>query len=374
MFVAVQGDAPGPFFDFAVRQVLPQHGVEIAGVVGAGVSRLDGAFAQTRQGRFHRRTFAAPPGRQRWQLQRLAQQVARQGRQKTQQGGRLQKGRARRVGHQQVARADGLQQARHAQRGVAAQFQRIQKLIVHAFEKGVHRLQALEGFEEQALVAHDQVAAFDQGQAQVTRQVGVFEIGFVVGARRKQGDVRVHCGRQLLLDALHQGAVGASQALHRHALKGLGEQVRDGQAVFQQIAQAAGRLGALRHHPPMAVGPARQVERGDVQMGAAHRFHAVHGAQVAGVALHQGRGQQALLKQLLRPIDIGHDALQQAHALADAGLNLLPVLRLQNQREQVERPGALRAAFVGIDVVGNAVVADLPRQAGRAQFEPAQAV
>ena len=68
--------------------------------------------------------------------------------------------------------------------------------------------QALQRFEKQVLVAHRQVAALDQGQAQVARQVGVFKIGFVVGAGRHQRDVRIGTGRAQGLQAFHQRAVG----------------------------------------------------------------------------------------------------------------------------------------------------------------------
>ena len=59
--------------------------------------------------------FAAPPGRQRWQLQFFAKQMARQRRQETQQGRGLQECRARRIGHQHIAGAYRLQQAGNAQ-------------------------------------------------------------------------------------------------------------------------------------------------------------------------------------------------------------------------------------------------------------------
>ena len=213
----------------------------------------------------------------------------RQRRQKAHQGGRLQKSRARRIGHQHLACPDRLQQARHTQGGVGAQFQWVQVLVINPLEQAVHRHQALEGFEEKRLVAHDQVAAFDQAQAQVARQVSVLKISLVVGAGRQQGQVGIFPGRAAAFQAVHQGAVGAGQPLDPKRLKGLRKLARDRQAVFKQVAQAGRRLAALAHQPPVAVGAMCQVKGGDVQPHAAHRFHAVHGAQVARVALHQCR-------------------------------------------------------------------------------------
>ena len=230
----------------------------------------------------------------------------------------------------------------------------------------MHRHQTLEGFEVQALVAHHQVVALDQREAQVARQVGMFKIGFVVRPGREQRNVRVGTGWAHAFEAFHQRAVGAGQALHRQGLKGLGELAGDGQAVFQQIAQAGGRLATLAHHPPVAVRATGQVKCGQVQMGAAHRLHALHGPQITRVALHQRRWQQPFGEQLLRPVNIGHHTVEQAHALQHAAFNLQPTVGFNEQRKEVQRPGALRSVFVGVNVVGDAVVTNLARQAGHA--------
>jgi hypothetical protein len=173
--------------------------------------------------------------------------------------------------------------------------------------------------------------------------------------------------------AVDQRTVGGGQALHVHVGEGLGEQARDDQPVLQQVAQARRRLRALRHHPPVAVRPARQVEGRDVQVGAAHRHHTVHGAQVARVATHQRRRQQAVLEQLARAVHVGHHPVKHAHALQHASLNLPPALGRHDQREQVQLPGALRTAGVGVDVVADPVVADLALQRLRAPVQVGEA-
>ncbi|MNT55289.1 hypothetical protein D3C72_1925150 [compost metagenome] len=83
------------------------------------------------------------------------------------------------------------------------------------------------------------------------------------------------------------------------------------------------------------------------------------------MAAHQRRRQQAFGQQLLRAVGVGHHAVEHAHALLHAGLDLGPALGRDDQREQVERPRPLRAVGVGVHVVGDAVVADLPLQADR---------
>ena len=221
-------------------------------------------------------------------------------------------------------------------------------------------------------MTHQQVAALHQGQAQVARQVGVLEIGFVVGAGREQRDVRIGpCGRALL-DAIDQCPVGIGQALHRHGLKSLRKLARNQQAIFQQIAQTRGCFGALREHPPATVRPPRQVKGSQGQMLTTYGCHALHGVQITGVALHQCRGQHARLEQALRTVGVGHDVLEQAHALQYTGLNLLPAQRVHHQRQEVERPRALRPVGIGIDVVRDTVVAHLTLQLRHARRETFQ--
>ena len=50
----------------------------------------------------------------------------------------------------------------------------------------VDRLQPLGGAHEHVLVPHEQVAALDDFDAHLPREIGVLEIGAVVGARRQQ--------------------------------------------------------------------------------------------------------------------------------------------------------------------------------------------
>ena len=275
--IGVAQDATGPFVLFAPTQVAPLHGLKTVAVVVVGVGGFDDTALDARQHVLQSGRFAAPPTRDGGQLQFLPQQVARQGRHKAQQRVRLQKARARRVGHQHIATAHGLQQAGHAQGGVCAQLQRVQPVVVNPLQKPVHRLQALQGFEVQLLVAHRQVVALHQAQAQVARQVSVFEIGFVVRSGREQRNVGRGPGPTAGLDAVDQGAVGVGQPLHRVGFKCGTKQAGDDLPVFEQVTQTRGRLGALRQQPPAAIRPACQVESRQRQIAPTDGRHALHG-------------------------------------------------------------------------------------------------
>ena len=230
------------------------------GVVGVG--GFDHAAADARQHVLQGSGFTAPPTRNGRQLQFFAQQVTRQCRHETQQRVRLQKARARSVGHQNVATAHRLEQARHAQCGVGAHFQRVQPIVIDALEQSMHLLQALQGFQIKLFVAHGQVIALHQAQTKIPRQISVLEIGFVVRPGGEQRDVSQSPSWAAGLDAVNQSAVSFGQTAHRKSIEGLREQARNNLPIFEQITQTRRRLCALRQQPPATVGPACQIKRG----------------------------------------------------------------------------------------------------------------
>ena len=78
----------------------------------------------------------------------------------------------------------------HAERGIAAQFERIAEVVVEAPQDGVHAAQSAERLEEHGVAAHREVVALDQRHAELAREIGVLEIGLVVGAGREDDGER----------------------------------------------------------------------------------------------------------------------------------------------------------------------------------------
>ncbi len=188
----------------------------------------------------------------------------------------------------------------------------------------------------------------------------MLEVGLVVGAGGEQDDQRrLVVGRRPVRQAVAQRGEEVRQVMHAQVAEQLGEHARDDQAVFQRVARPGRRLGAVRDHPPASVRRARQVGGVQVQMHAARRRDAVRRAQEPGMPMHQRRGQQPLAHQPLLAVDVRQDAVEQGGALDHRGLDLGPLRVRDDQRQQVELPGPVGAAGIGIDVVGDAVLADL---------------
>jgi hypothetical protein len=138
--------------------------------------------------------FAAPPRCDRRQSQCLPQQALRGGRHEPHPRGRFEHAAAEAVGEHHPARTHHADETGHAERRVGAQFHRVAEIVVQAAHDGVHSAQAAERFQIDGVAAYGEVMALDQRQTQLTRQIGVFEIGFVERARGehdRQGRFRV---------------------------------------------------------------------------------------------------------------------------------------------------------------------------------------
>ena len=166
----------------------------------------------------------------------------------------LHQAAAQRVGHRDVARAHRLHQARHAQQGVAAQLQRIAKVVVQAAQDHVHRLQAAQHLEEDAVVAHRQVAALDQrvspgsGPGRRARNRsrcrGRASAGRCAGCRG--------CAAPAPRSVSRIGAEEQRQALHLAVAEDVRQHARPDQAIFQRVAGPGRRLRAIARSPTIA--------------------------------------------------------------------------------------------------------------------------
>ena len=96
-----------------------------------------------------------------------------------------------RVGEGDVARAVGVHQARHAERRVGPEDQRVEEVVVYPPVDHVDPLRAARGLHVHDAVVHKQIAPLDQADAHLLRQERVLEIGAVVDAGREQHDAGI---------------------------------------------------------------------------------------------------------------------------------------------------------------------------------------
>ncbi|MNO87213.1 hypothetical protein D3C76_786320 [compost metagenome] len=222
----------------------------------------------------------------------------------------------------------------------------------------MHPAQAAQGLEVHRGIAHGQVAALDQWITQLPGQVQVLEIALVEAPRGQQHHQRrvLGTGRQPR-QGLLQGTEKTSQVLHLQVAVQLGQGSRDDGAVLQRETCARRRLGTVGSDPPATVRGAGKVHRIDMQIGPFRWSDTLAGPEKIVMAIDQFGRQQAFTDQLLRPVDIGQHRIEQSCALFNTRRQLLPFGGGQQVRQQVQLPRPVGTLGVGIDIVGDAVLA-----------------
>src|SRR5262245_9966937 len=126
------------------------------------------------------RCFTAPPGRNRWQFERLTEQGLANHWKKTRQRRRLQNSRAKGIRDGHIAGARSAEQPGYAECGVGTQNGWITILIIQPSKKHVHPLQAFECFQVEPIIAHGKIRSLHESKAQIAGEKDVLEVSLVV--------------------------------------------------------------------------------------------------------------------------------------------------------------------------------------------------
>src|SRR5262249_19979157 len=143
--------------------------------------------------------------------------------------------------------------SRHAKSRTRVKLERTGEVAVEPPHQYFGALEAGHRADEDAIVAHGQILAFDQQEAEIARKISVLEIGLIHGPGREHADPRI-------ILPVERGKLGLKsleerrQALDLEPAIDLGHGAGQREAVFERITGARGRLGAVAEHPPMAIG------------------------------------------------------------------------------------------------------------------------
>ena len=296
-------------------------------------------------------------------FERGAEHRRRQRRQECQHGARLDQAGAERIDDDDLAVAHGLQEAGDAEARRGVELQRIGEVGIDPAQDHLGAAQPRHGADEDAVVAHDEVLAVDQEQAEIARQIGVLEISLVHRSRRQQAGARIVLAierHQFGLESLEE----RRDALDAGGAIDVGNGARQRQAVLDGVAGARRRLRAIVEHPPAAVGAAADVDGIKTQMRAAGRRNADQRPQKFRIAADQRRRQAPLAGQRRRPVGIHQHGFEQLGALDQAFLQLRPLAGLDDERHVAERPRPLDARRILVDAIEHAGIAQVSIRGG----------
>ena len=234
-----------------------------------------------------------PPGGNVGNFQFLAKHDRRQRRQERQHGARFDQPGAERVDDDNLAVAYRLDEAGHAEAGGGVELQRIGEIGVDAPQQHFSAAQTGDRSDKHAVVAHDQILAFDQQESEIAREIRVLEIGLVHWPGREQANPCVLLTierEQLSLKRL----IKRRDAFDPRGAVDVGNSPRQGKAILDRETGTGRRLGTIGKNPPAAVGATPDVDRIKAQVRAAGRRHADERPQELGITGDQGGRQCAL--------------------------------------------------------------------------------
>jgi hypothetical protein len=262
--------------------------------------------------------------------------------------------------------------ASDAELGAGIELEGIGEIGVEPAPDHFELLQPRDGAHVERIVAHGEIGALGQQEAEISGEEGMLEIGLVerpggehrdarIGRRRKRGELRA------------QALEEAGEALDRQGPVDFGQRARHGEAVLQRIARARRRLRPVTEHPPAPVRAAADVDGVVEEVGAAARLDADHGPEEVGRA-GEGRGrQEPVADEIAGTEQVAQHHVEQFGALGEPGRQARPFLRRDDEGDMGQRPGALAVLRVVVDAVEHAGVAQVALGAGKALVELARA-
>ncbi len=129
-----------------------------------------------------------------------------------------------------------------------------------------------------------------------------------------------------------------------------------------RVGEAARRAHVVLEHPEAPVGVAHEVEPGDADPQPARRLHALHRRLEVLGALDHARGHDALRDDAPVAVDVGHERVERAHALREAGLDARPLARGDHARHGVDDEHLVAAVGVEDHALVSAVALDGDRE------------
>ena len=305
----------------------------------------------------------------RGQEELLPEELDGQPREQAEQGRVLQHAAAQWVEGGDVAEARGLDEAGHAELGVAAELERVAQIRVHAAEDDVDERPALGGVHPHLAVAEHQVLGFDEGIAQQRGEESLLVGGLRAGAGPEEdplGGVS-GAGGELLQPGPHRREV-AAQPRRAGVVVQVCHHAGGEPAVRHRVAHARRGIGAVGQHGPRSPGVAAQVRGGQRQPGMARRLDAARAVQEPVVAPHDLRGQRARGKEPLLAVQVPQHQAEQAGPLLEAGLQRVPFVGPDDEGKRVDHPGEAQFA-----AVVDALVLDQAVQLLTGRLQPPQA-
>ena len=211
------------------------------------------------------------------------------------------------IGERHIAGNIGIKEARRAEHRVGPEDERIEESVV---DPAVDHIDALRPFGRahiDDIVAYQQIAAFDEFDAELIGQKGMFVIGRIILAGREQHDRRLGT-RRMRRDGAQRGEQSVRIILDRRDPmfgEEIGRQPHHHLAVLQHVGDAGRGAQIVFEHIEIVFVDADDVDAGDMDIDVVRDAPAGHFGLVIRIAEHNVGRHDAALDDLLRAINVG---------------------------------------------------------------------
>jgi hypothetical protein len=263
---------------------------------------------------------------------------------------------ADRVRQRDVAGRIGRHQAGHAERGIGTEGEGIEKIIVDTAIDHVDPLQPFRGAHEHLVVLDDEVAAFDQLDAELVGEERVLVIGGVVDARRHQCDGWLR-GRAIRCHRAQRGQQFVRIAFDWRdavAREQVWKQPHHDLAIFQHVGHARRRARVILERDEILGVDPDDVDAGDVNIDVVRHVLAVHLRTEYRILEDQVVRDDPGAENVAAVIDVPEEHVERAHALAKPPFQQRPFLRRKDARNHVKGDQPFLGLGIAIDREGDA--------------------
>ena len=243
---------------------------------------------------------------------------------------------------------------------VRAERERIEEIVIDPAIDHVDALRPLGRAHVDEARLHEQVAAFDQIDAELVGEERVLVIGRVVDAGGQQRDGGLARGgfRRDRLQRREQLVRIVLDRRHAMAREQLRKQPHHDLAVLQHVGDAGGRAGVVLQNVEGLGIDADDVDAGDVDIDVVRHLLAVHLRPEYRIPEHQIFRHDAGAQDLAAAVDVGEIEVERLDALLEALPEQVPFPGGEDAGDDVERNQPLGRIRLAIDREGDADAAE----------------
>ncbi|EKE17675.1 MAG: hypothetical protein ACD_10C00326G0001, partial [uncultured bacterium] len=259
------------------------------------------------------------------------------------------------IGQGHITGLISLEDARHAEGRIGAKNQRIHKVIVNPAIDHINFLRPLRRLHIDHFVLDEKVATFDQFNAHLLREEGMFKIGAVVSARRQHHDGRIiHPGRGYRPQFFQQHVGVVLNRRHFVFGEKLREEPHHHLAVFKHVGNTRRHAQIVFQHIKLAGAGTDNIDPGNMRIDTARHVNTLHDWTVLRIVQYLLGWYFPRPENLLVMVNIMQEHVQRPDPLPQTALHRLPFGRRNNARNNVKRNEPLFARLFAVNCKGNA--------------------